>query len=295
MEILLFYSMNSVQMFAILSVLTVCVIVTGCTDQNPQSTRVPEQTTAPDATPLPTTPLPTTLPAPEMTKNTSLFDQPVTRPPEDLSVSVSVQKDPIYSTITATFDGGKGQDLVQAVLVKTTLSTGNVSEEILGKNKGDEIRIAGTRGGDRIQVGVTYMNGQSYLITDAILGQSRAPEQISTPVPKKTMSTSEEGLYGGPVTNPPNSLSVSVDVKKDPIYRVITGTFRGGHGQFLLSRIDMYVVLGTGEAVTKQIAGNIGATAEVQGSDGIDRVQIVAYFKNGDSYKILEKSFGSRG
>jgi hypothetical protein len=84
-------------------------------------------------------------------------------------------------------------------------------------------------------------------------------------------------------------------VKKDPIYRVITGTFRGGHGQSLISRIDMHAVLGTGEAVTKQITGNIGAIAEIQGSDGIDRVQVVVYFKNGTSYKILEKSFGPRG
>lgn len=251
----------------------------------------------PALTPVPPTftPVQTSVLTPEPTKLPTLFDQPVTEPPAEIFVSVSVQKDPVYSTITATFDGGKGQDLVQSIQVRTTLSTGNVTEEILGKKKGDEITIPGTKGVDRIQVAVMFMNGQSYLITDTVLGQSRAGALTSMPTQKSAVSTSEEGLYSGPVTTPPNSLSVSVDVKKDPIYRVITGTFRGGHGQSLLSRIDMHAALGTGETVTKQIAGNIGAIAEIQGSDSTDRVQVVVYFKNGDSYKILEKTFGPRG
>jgi hypothetical protein len=284
--------MNNRQIITIFFVLGGCVILAGCTDQVKQS---PLQTPPPIASPLPVTPLPTTLVTAEPTKVSSLFDQSITEPPANLSISVSVQKDPLDSMITVIFDGGKGQDLVQSIRVKKTLSTGDVGEEILGKKKGDEIRIPGTKGVDRIQVGVTYMNGQTYLITDTVLGQSRTSTQIIAPTPEKARSSSEEGLYSGPVTTPPNSLSVSVDVKKDPIYRVITGTFRGGHGQSLISRIDMHAVLGTGEAVTKQIAGNIGATAEIQGSDGTDRVQVVVYFKNGTSYKIFEKSFGPRG
>jgi hypothetical protein len=115
------------------------------------------------------------------------------------------------------------------------------------------------------------------------------------PVAEKKMNTSEEGLFPGPVTQPPNSLSVSVDVEKEPIYRVITGTFRGGHGQSLISKIEMHAVLGTGETTTKVIANNIGAIGEIQGSNGIDRIQVVVSFKNGEVYKILDKTFKSRG
>ena len=231
----------------------------------------------------------------EPTKTPSLFDQPISKPPAELTVSVSVRKDPVYSTITATFDGGKGQDLVQSILVRTTLSTGEVSEEPLDKQKGAELTINGSRGADRVQVAVTYMNGDSYHISDTILDPNRADTGTVAPVVEETMSINEEGLYPGPVTIPPNNLIVAVDVQKEPIYRVITGTFRGGHGQSLVSRIDMNAILGTGEAVTRQIDNNIGAIAEIQGTDKVDRVQIVVSYKNGEKYKILEKTFGSRG
>ncbi|PKL59446.1 MAG: hypothetical protein CVV33_07800, partial [Methanomicrobiales archaeon HGW-Methanomicrobiales-4] len=148
------------QILTILAIVAGCVIIAGCTDKNLQS---PVQTPDLTVTPLPITPLPTTPQTSEPTHTPSLFDQPVSEPPVDLYVSVSVQKDPIYSTITATFDGGKGQDLIQSIQVRTTLSTGNVSTRELGKKKGDVITIPGTKGVDRIQVGITYMNGLSYL------------------------------------------------------------------------------------------------------------------------------------
>lgn len=210
-------------------------------------------------------------------------------------ISVSVQKDPVYSTITSTFDGGKGQDMIQSIRIKTTLSTGVSTEKELQKEKGAELIQNGTRGTDRVQVAVTYLNGNSYQISDTMLDPNRADISTRTPAPVRTMSINEEGLYPGPVTIPPNNLVVSVDVQKEPIYRVITATFRGGHGQSLVSRIDLNAILGNGEPVSKQIASNIGATAEIQGTDGVDRIQIVVSYKNGETYKIYEKTFGPRG
>jgi hypothetical protein len=271
----------------------------GCTDNSGQEKVNPAGTVQPKE--VRTTPVTVTQATPqaavtsEQANRSGIFDQPRSDPPADLAVSITAQKDPVYSTITVTFDGGKGQDLVQNILVKTTLSTGESREQTLGKNKGAEITGNGTRGSDRVQAAVTFMTGETYLVTDTRLEQNRAGSIATESVPEKKMNSSEAGLYQGPVTEPPNSLSVSVDVMKEPIYRVITGTFRGGHGQFLVSRIEMRAVLGSGEAVTKIIPSNIGATAEIQGSDGIDRVQVVAFFKNGEVYKIFEKTFGSRG
>jgi hypothetical protein len=237
----------------------------------------------------------TAAPPAEPVQTPTVFDQPVTQPPANLSVSVSVRKDPVFSTITTTFDGGKGQDLVQSLQVRTTLSSGIIMEEGLDRKKGTELVQNGTRGSDRVQVAVTFMNGNSYQITDVMLDPYRGKPGTATPVPEKTMSINEEGLYPGPVTVPPNNLVIFVDVQKDPIYRVITGTFRGGHGQSLVSRIDMIGVLGNGEPATRQIGNNIGATGEIQGTDGVDRIQIVVSYKNGETYKILEKAFGPRG
>lgn len=280
----------------VIAILLCCFILgAGCTGPEKE---VGDMTPVPARTmpePVPVTESPPISPTPEAEPEASVFDMPVTVPPANLTVSVSVRKDPVYSTITVVFDGGKGQDLVQSIPVRTIRSTGEVSDDMLGKEKGAELTINGTRGTDLVRVGIHFMNGDSYHLSDTSLAPSREITGTVTPVPEKTMSINEEGLYPGPVTIPPNSLSVSVEVEKEPIYRVITGTFRGGHGQFLVSRIDMNAVLGTGEAVTKEIPHNIGGMAEIQGTDGVDRVQVVVRFKNGEVHKILEKALGPRG
>ncbi|HWQ67488.1 MAG TPA: hypothetical protein VN372_11545 [Methanospirillum sp.] len=285
--------MNRTQTIFIMCILAGCALLAGCTStpQEPVQTLVPTETPIPISTPVTPTPL---TPTPTKEKENTIFDGPLTEPPEDLAVSVSLIKDPVYSTITATFDGGKGQELVQKIDIRTTLSTGEVLTDQLGMSKGKERIINGTRDIDRVQVAVTYMTGGSYLIADRQLGQSRIGKSSDTLAPESTTSP-QEGMYAGPVTEPPNSLSVSVEVNKEPIYRVITGTFRGGHGQSLVSKIEMHAMLGDGETVTRPIANNIGAIAEIQGSDKTDRVQVVVYFKNGDTYKIVEKVFGPRG
>lgn len=273
-----------------------CTLISGCTDQKNEA---PVESPSPVDTII-QTPEPTVqetepgVPA-AATTTPSVFDQPVSQPPANLTVSVTVRKDPVYATIITTFNGGKGQDLLRSIRVRTTLSTGEVMEEDLGTEKGDELIQNGTRGQDRVQVLAGYLNGNSYLITDTILAPSRQENGTAPVQQEKTMSISEEGLYPGPVILPPNNLDIMVDVQKEPIYRVITATFRGGHGQFLVSRIDMNAVLGNGEPATRQIESNIGAIAEIQGTDGVDRVQVVVRYKNGETYKIYEKAFGPRG
>jgi hypothetical protein len=287
--------MNRYQIILIAGLLVGLLLVAGCTQQ---AAPKPEQTLPPTPAPTPiaTTPPGSVTPVSTQTSAPSLFDNQVMQPPPELGVSVSVQKDPVYSNITTTFDGGKGQELTQSIQVRITLSDGRIIEEDLGKHKGDEITTAGTKGADRVQVAVKYMNGDSYLILDQKVELERAGRATATPTVVATTTTrSDQGLYEGPVTQPPNSLSVSVDVIKDPIYRVITGTFRGGHGQSLVSSIDMRAKLGNGELVTRQIADNIGAIGEIQGSDGTDHVQVIVSFKNGETYKIFEKTFGPRG
>jgi hypothetical protein len=286
--------MNRYQIILILGILAGLLFVAGCTEQTtPKTGQTLPWTPAP--TSIATTPPVTQAPITQ-TPAPSLFDSQVMEPPADLGVSVSVQKDPVYSNITTTFDGGRGQTLVQSIQARITLSDGRVLEQDLGKQKGNEITTAGTKGADRVQVVVKYMNGDSYLILDKKIELGRAGLATATPTKVATETTSsDQGLYEGPVTQPPNSLSVTVDVNKEPIYRVITGTFRGGHGQSLVSSIDMRAKLGSGELVTRQIANNIGAIGEIQGSDGTDRIQVIVSFKNGETYKIFEKTFGPRG
>lgn len=271
------------------------VLLAGCTSSPQQE---PER--APGPTPLPletpkVTEIPTPEPEPLPEVIPSIFDGTVQKPPNELEVFVNVQKDPVYDVITVTFNGGKGQQLLQSVLVRVEDSNGEVTEIPLGSRVGEEITIQGTKGKDRVQVAAYYKTGASYYILDQSLGQTRLGAPIATPTIASYEELATDELFGGPVTEPPRSLTVSVDVGKDPVYRVITATFRGGHGQSLVRRINVHAVLSDGNVVTKDLMNNIGAISEIQGTAGLDKVQVVVEYQNGESYKIVEKVLGPRG
>lgn len=273
-------------------VLAGCILLAGCTSSEPSE--VPK-------TPMPT-PSPTTLPptpeetmAPEPEGELTIFDGPVTEPPAELDVSVSAQKDPVYNKITAVFDGGKGQQLLQSIMVRVTTADGLTSEQPLPPNRGAEVMFDGSKGVDRVQAAVYYKNGASYLILDQKVGQTRGIIATATPTIASAPEQSSGGLYEGPVTQPPQNLVVLVDIIKDPVYRVITATFRGGHGQQLVKTIQVHALLSDGSEVTKDLASNTGSIAEIQGTSGNDKVQVIVFYKNGEQYKISEKVFGPRG
>ncbi|MDD1725128.1 MAG: hypothetical protein LUQ07_08380, partial [Methanospirillum sp.] len=67
------------------------------------------------------------------------------------------------------------------------------------------------------------------------------------------------------------------------------------HGQSLVKTITIHAQLSDGTEVVKEISNDIGSTAEIQGTAGIDKVQVIVFYKNGEHYKIGEKSLGPRG
>lgn len=271
------------------------VLLAGCTSSPEQE---PQRAAAPTPLPLVTpevTEIPTPEPEPLPEVTPSIFDGTVQKPPNELEVFVNAQKDPVYDVITVTFDGGKGQQLLQSVLVRVEDSNGEVTEMPLGSRVGEEITIQGTKGKDRVQVAAYYKTGASYYILDQSLGQTRLGAPAATPTMASYEDSTTEDQFSGPVTEPPRSLTVSVDVDKDPVYRVITATFRGGHGQSLVRRINVHAVLSDGNVVMKDLLNNIGAIAEIQGTAGLDKVQVVVEYQNGESYKIVEKVLGPRG
>ena len=98
------------------------------------------------------------------------FAGPVVSPPKDLNVSVNVEKDTISKKITITFRGGSGQNIVQKIDTLVILSDGSVYEGTLDARVGADVIVDGsTNGTDRVQVIVSYLNGESYKIIDAEL------------------------------------------------------------------------------------------------------------------------------
>ena len=276
-------------------ILSVCMIFSGCTNSEPSGVRdapTPAPVPSEEKTSVPTSVV-TTIPTQEI--KPSIFESSVSVPPDDLEVYVSLQKDPVYDLITVTFNGGKGQQLLSGLDIKFVSSNGSTIETPLGINKGDEVTLPGTKGSDRIEAAAYYKNGASYLIVDQLLGSTRTKSTTDTQTPVPSIEPKSEGGYSGPVVEPPNNLMISVDVEKDPVYRVITTTFRGGHGQSLVKKINVYAILSDGNEVEKELSNNIGGIAEIQGTSGLDKVQVVVVYKNGENYKIEDKVLGPRG
>ena len=146
------------------------MISSGCTSTKDNTVVTAQQVNQSANTPIET---PTIIPTQVITEPTNastIWDNQVTQPPDDLAVSISVDKDQIFYTITVTFNGGAGQSLVSKIQVKVTTSKGQNEIKPLRSNKGDTVQFSGTNQNDRVQVAVWYMTGASYLIYDEVIG-----------------------------------------------------------------------------------------------------------------------------
>ena len=144
------------------------VLVAGCTQ--------------PSAAPGPSTPVtivPTTVPA-----ASPVVTQPVATPvpdykteplPRDKAVSISVDRNAVNPTITITYRGGQGINFVAMMEAVLTRSDGVVvSDSIRKPQVNDQISFEGTKEvsdskADRVQVFITLVTGDKYLIYDQTL------------------------------------------------------------------------------------------------------------------------------
>ena len=99
--------------------------------------------------------------------------------PSEQYVDLQISKQRPDSSIHLIFNGGKGELFVQNVLLKVTLSNGEVVEKYMNDGnrkprRGDELVIDGTRGNDRAEVYVTTA-GRTYKIIDQPLLNSYYP------------------------------------------------------------------------------------------------------------------------
>jgi len=74
------------------------------------------------------------------------------------------------SSIHLLYNGGKGEVAVQNIMMKVTLSNGQVVQQLMNDGdrkprRGDELVIEGTRGTDFVQVYLTS-NGKTYKIIE---------------------------------------------------------------------------------------------------------------------------------
>ena len=124
----------------------------------------------------------------------------------------------------------------------------------------------------------------------------------STPTPTPTATVSPVPTTLTPTPTPtlapqlPSEYSLDVEIIKDRVYQTITVTFAGGKGQVWVQRMYAKVTYPDGKSVTGDIlfTGQIpvGASVQIPGSKGVDRVQVYAVV-NGITYLIADELAGN--
>lgn len=153
--------MKYIPVLLTLSGLFLCALLAGCT--SPTGTLLQPAETSPS----PVSPTATvSLPAASVTVTAVAID---TLPPEQY-VDLQLTKERPDASIHLLFNGGKGQVVVQTIVLRVTRSDGKVLEATMNDGtrkprQGDEVIVAGTRGNDRAEVFVTSA-GKTYKVLD---------------------------------------------------------------------------------------------------------------------------------
>ncbi len=143
--------------------LVLCALLSGCTSPTASELK-------PAETPVPT-PVPTSV-STSVATVVATPDAVDTLPPEQY-VDLTLQKQRPDSSIHLLYNGGKGEIYIQNIMMKVTLSNGEVIEQYMNDGnrrprRGDELVIEGTRGTDQVQVFVTTA-GRTYKVRDESL------------------------------------------------------------------------------------------------------------------------------
>ncbi|OPX64143.1 MULTISPECIES: hypothetical protein [unclassified Methanoregula] len=144
------------------SLLVLCALFSGCTSPTGTgTTRAPTTVSTPP--PAPPTSEATVIPTPV----------PVETLPPEQDVALVLSKQRPDSSIHLLYNGGKGEIFVQNIMMKATLSNGQVVQQYMNNGdrkprRGDELVIDGTRGTDFVQVYITSA-GKTYKIREESL------------------------------------------------------------------------------------------------------------------------------
>jgi hypothetical protein len=115
---------------------------------------------------------------------------------------------------------------------------------------------------------------------------------VAPATPGATPQAGSVSLTPGPTDVPPNNRALIIDVEKNAISRDIIVTFQGGEGQYGVRELAITLTRSDGTVETKSLTHlERGSSISVKGTDKEDRVEVTAYFYNGETYKIVDKVF----
>ncbi|MGB9176467.1 MAG: hypothetical protein WCB46_06990 [Methanoregula sp.] len=154
-------SMQKTLVISALFGLVICALFAGCT--SPTGAEIKSTATPPTPPPSFPTSEATFIPMP----------LPVETLPSEQEVDLVLSKQRPDSSIHLLYNGGKGEVYVQNIMMKVTLSNGQVVQQYMNDGnrkprRGDELVIEGTRGTDFVQVYVTSA-GRTYKVMEESL------------------------------------------------------------------------------------------------------------------------------
>jgi hypothetical protein len=101
--------------------------------------------------------------------SSTLVPGPTQVPPESYLIWLQAEREPITNMVTVIFNGGKGQRAVRDVQVRLTRSDGQVLTQVFKPlTVGEGAALQGTKFTDRLEVTVTYNNGNVYKVIDQV-------------------------------------------------------------------------------------------------------------------------------
>ena len=148
----------------ILLLAATALLLSGCTDSSEPPRSLTPVTTVPTMSPVIT---------PTITQ--AIADYLTGPMPGDKSVAISVDRSAVNPNITITFRGGAGINFVATMDTLLTRSDGVVMQDSLSRPRvNDHITMVGTKEvsetrADRLQVFITLVTGDKYLIYDQTL------------------------------------------------------------------------------------------------------------------------------
>lgn len=217
----------------------------------------------------------------------ALAAKSVEKPPDNLTVSVQV--DQVGKAITATFRGGKGQDLLKEILIEVTRTDNTKEEKRLGNTVGTYVELTGTGCGDMVSGTAYFKNGESYRFLNEkmnyLVGICSA--DYSTFVDPCEIIAASPSLTLDPVDEIPRNKFIAIQVNVD-ITRIDV-LFRGGFGQNLVKDLKITRITPEGARETKDLGNRVGDKVSFEASNNCrDRIAADVSFKDGTSYHFYD-------
>lgn len=147
----------------------------------------------------------------------------------------------------------------------------------------------------------TGMLSLPYISSPATVSGSSLPQITTAPVTitvtKETLMVTTTPvataiLVPGPTQTLPAHLDIVLQVERDPRTRMISIEYMGGKGQYGVREIFVRVTRSDGEVLTGSFKPiQIGSKIELQGTEQVDRVEVIVRYNSGEEYTVIDRIF----